>query len=431
MSKQNRKLTRAVRERMERTGESYSTARMNLLASLGADPRSDRTTAVCAAPLSGTALRVQGVLDAQPDLGCFGFRAPAGRTRPSAGREDLAQERLRLLSDVGVYQVEKCLAYLSLVRKEHPDWQDDEAENILGSYVMKHEVEGWIQRTGGPGEDWYITNGAFIVAAILAGFPIHRVDISSPNCMTGINIEDVRALQLGKDPREWRVTTDFVAWLFEQAGRGDEVGLLGDDCKRDVDFPRTGNVSTIRAYLSRHGDHIQQWFKAARAEYRAAGQGVTGRITRCEACGFSYAPDVVADTSSHRRLHEALDALERIHGRRPAHYLAREAAKVAGYELRRTATTDEERLRAMEMICQAHFDRSIFPSGGSAAAVKQALRHPDFETFARAYDAEGVFGEQAVIFRRRYPYAPRPELRKGLTGWAPSARALDTRPPPP
>jgi len=52
-----------------------------------------------------------------------------------------------------------------------PDWWT--------SYTLKHQAERWGRRNGYFG---YVSNGAVIVAAILCGFTILRLD-NDPNCM--------------------------------------------------------------------------------------------------------------------------------------------------------------------------------------------------------------------------------------------------------
>jgi hypothetical protein len=53
----------------------------------------------------------------------------------------------------------------------------------------------------GSGErDKDIGNGAFIVAAVVAGFPIHRVEPQSSNRAVGVDRDDVRAVREGNDP---------------------------------------------------------------------------------------------------------------------------------------------------------------------------------------------------------------------------------------
>ena len=205
-----------------------------------------------------TTSAIQEVLDRHLDLSYFGFRI--------AEAAEFAEKRAYLFSDDGVRQVEKCLAYLGLVGMAEPI----RGCRTQSSYGLKHEVEAWLTAAGQVGEDAYVGNGSFIVAALIAGFPTYRSDPgSSPNCTVGVSIEDIRAVRAGKDPREWRNTTAFVKWLFAQAGRSDPVGDLGLDCGRDFSFPRMGSITAVRSYLFRYGSHVQEAFEMARAEYRS------------------------------------------------------------------------------------------------------------------------------------------------------------------
>lgn len=259
----NSKFKREVRARKERTGESYMQSREALLASANGDSPTE--------PL-GIRGQIQAVLNAQPDLSYLGFRTWFPRRNNRA--EDVAKEsaefkdnRNYMLSDDVVQQIEACLNYLALVRKTRTAKPKGDS-NYPSSYGMKHEVQAWCTAAGKKDEGAYIANGAFIVAALIAGFPIHREDIQSPNCAVGVEREDTRAVREGKDPREWRKTTTFVKWLFAQAGREDPVGDLARDCKVDFKFPRQGNVTEIRSYLSHYGNHVQEAFAEAHLEYQ-------------------------------------------------------------------------------------------------------------------------------------------------------------------
>lgn len=265
----NKKLKKAIRARQERTGETYSTARMHVLASLQADGTEARLPPEVVVEPEGLEVQVREVLVLHPDLTHFGFRAEHGRGVGGVSRLDaperFAEERASLLTKEGIEEVERCAEYLALVRKTRTA-RSKESRELYGSYGMKHEVEAWLGRNG---RSSYVSNGAFIVAAVIAKVPIFRSDPRSPNCVIGVEPEDVRAIREGKIPAEWRRTTAFVKWLFQQAGRGDPIGDLAGDCKADFGFPRRGTVAAIRAYLSRHGDHVIEAFNAARAEYRS------------------------------------------------------------------------------------------------------------------------------------------------------------------
>lgn len=259
---ENAKFKKLIRARMERTGETYTQARDALLRE-----RDEGVVVVTPDPLRAS---IQAVLDAQPDLSYFGFRTRPGRGEDaSAAAAEFAEKRAHLLSADGVQQVGKCLEYLALVRKTRTARPAD-GRSTPGSYGLKHDVEAWLAARGKTDDNGYIGNGAFIVAALVAGFPLHRSEPGrSPNCSVGVNREDVRAVSEGKDPREWRKTTAFVKWLFAQAGRGDPVGDLAGDAKADFKFPRRGNIAELRSYLSFFGEHTEAAFEAARREYRA------------------------------------------------------------------------------------------------------------------------------------------------------------------
>ena len=261
----NKKLKVAIRARQQRTGERYTTARMHVLASREHDDQ--HTTGGPQQPLL-LIERIRQVLEAQPDLTYFGFRSERGsgvdKVSRTATPEEFERERGRLLEDDAVQQVVACLEYLDPIHKLRSAKPKDD-QHIHGSYGMKHEVEAWQKSRGTPG---YVANGSFIVAAILAGFRIHRVDPGSPNCLVGVNPEDVRATREGKDPREWRKMSEFVKWLLAQAERDDPVGDLAGDCKVDFSFPRRGDAAVVGAYLSRYGEHIREAFAQAVVEYR-------------------------------------------------------------------------------------------------------------------------------------------------------------------
>ena len=261
----NTKLKKAARERQRRTGESYTTALMHVRATH--QPEQQLQAVDLRRGEHPLLVRIRQVLEAQPDLTYFGFRSERGSGVDKASRtatpEEFEWERQRLLGDDAVRQVEACLLYLDPIRKLRSAKPKDD-QHIHGSYGMKHEVEAWQKSRGTPG---YVGNGSFIVAAVLAGFRIHRVDPGSPNCLVGVNPEDVRATREGKDPREWRKMSEFVKWLLAQAERDDPVGDLAGDCKADFSFPRRGDAAVVGAYLSRYGEHIREAFAAAETEY--------------------------------------------------------------------------------------------------------------------------------------------------------------------
>jgi hypothetical protein len=211
---------------------------------------------------------IRDVLGAHPELTSFGFRSPSnhGSGYVSEARTPAAfqAERAELLSAGGLEEVRACLAYLKLVRATGSA-RPRKDRRSFGSYGMKHEVERWLRSNG---KEKHIANGAFIAAAVLAGVPIYREDVASPNCLIGVEEEDVRALGEGIDPLTLRKKTAFVKWLFAQADRDNPIGDLARDSREDLKFPRGGNKSTIGEYLSQYDSHVTDAFEDAKREYR-------------------------------------------------------------------------------------------------------------------------------------------------------------------
>lgn len=104
------------------------------------------------------------VLRQQPDLGYEGFRT--GAVTP----ERHAVNRQRLLNAVAEF--EAALAWLDAVPRTKTV-----GSRAASSYFWKHLAE----RSAGR----YLSNGAFIAAALTFGFPVKRIG-NTPNCLVGI-----------------------------------------------------------------------------------------------------------------------------------------------------------------------------------------------------------------------------------------------------
>ena len=77
---------------------------------------------------------------------------------------------------------------------------------------------------------------------------------------------------------------------------------------------------------------------------------------------------------------------------------------------RMDTSTDDGALASAIMVCVAHYFRSV-------EASKAAKRkHPDFETYARAYFPPGVDRRTVAFFRERYPTG-RFVMPAGSTDW--------------
>lgn len=138
----------------------------------------------------------------------------------------------------------------------------------------------------------------------------------------------------------------------------------------------------------------------------------------CPTCHLSFCDDVASDRRTHRTRHERFlrAAFEGIHVRS---YCDREAGKTEAWSRLNAASTDLERLDAMEEICRCHFERSIEPFVADGTWSK----HPDYRTYAAGYAAEHVFGEHAPLFRRVHPRRTVEGLPPGMTEWVPPRRA--------
>ncbi len=215
---------------------------------------------------SGLEDQVRAVLSEQPQLTVFGFRPPdgtgSGNIDPIRTPDEFRRERDALLSADGLNQIRAAVVYLEQLRPTRIV-----ARTSRNSYGLKHAAESWHRKQG---RRAYVGNGALIVAALIKGFAIRRVEVRSPNCLVGVNLRDVNALADGIAPAILRVRpSPFVRWLFAQAGRGDAVGDLAGDAKDDLRFPR-GSRQEVGAYLAPFGNHIRQALEQASSEWNSS-----------------------------------------------------------------------------------------------------------------------------------------------------------------
>lgn len=114
---------------------------------------------------------IEQVLDEHPTLDSYGF-ASYRRTDPSfhlTREERVAQFRER------VGEINACVEWLSGVRRIKT------IDRHWTSYGLKHEVERDCRM--------YISNGAFIMAALILGYPMRRDD--GPNASFGMSLRDI------------------------------------------------------------------------------------------------------------------------------------------------------------------------------------------------------------------------------------------------
>jgi hypothetical protein len=116
------------------------------------------------------------VAEEYPDLTSFGFgifRHYYPRKSPAEREVLFAQERADLLSNVGVEYFIRARKWLSVqLRTKNVNRKASQ------SYGLKHEAE---QVEG------YVTNGAFIAAAIAEGFIVQRCPDGNPNAWLNIS----------------------------------------------------------------------------------------------------------------------------------------------------------------------------------------------------------------------------------------------------
>lgn len=121
---------------------------------------------------------IQRVMDQVPGLNDFGIGVfYLDRLSPERAAAAMDQGRRRLLNSAEA--VAKVCEWLEGVEKFKTP--------RLSSYYLKHVAEE---------EIGYVTNGVFIVAAILSGFP-YRVSPGSPNAALGVSERSIRERRAG------------------------------------------------------------------------------------------------------------------------------------------------------------------------------------------------------------------------------------------
>jgi hypothetical protein len=210
--------------------------------------------------------QIQAVLDQQPHLTIHGFWAPnraSWRVERHRTPEAISEGRAEFFTADGIAEIQAAADYLDQLKPARVS-----TARSHGSYGLKHDAERWhaSRRTDGP--HTYVSNGGLIMAALIKGLAIKRVDERSPNCLIGVDPREVKALSEGIDLAKLRApASPFVRWLFKQAGRNDPVGDLATDAKADLHFPR-GGLKEVRDYLSRYFGPVQDALDEAIAEWR-------------------------------------------------------------------------------------------------------------------------------------------------------------------
>lgn len=118
---------------------------------------------------------IQRVMDEVPGLNDFGIGVYCGyQNDPAKAAAVTEQNRAKLLNSVDA--VNRCCGWLNAISRRKT------INTQRSSYGLKHVAEADIG---------YITNGVFITAAILGGFPYKVID-GGPNVAFGISERSIR-----------------------------------------------------------------------------------------------------------------------------------------------------------------------------------------------------------------------------------------------
>lgn len=159
------------------------------------------------------------VLNDHPTLNTYGYDHPDVRQpdKRDASRRQLAGE---------LDEVQAAYNWILTLRRERI------TRDTSTSYGLKHEAED-----AGVG---YVTNGAFIAAAFLAGVTV-KAGPGVANPQIGVTTAPYRP-----EPTEG----SFAAWLGEQTDARHPIGDLARDAAGDDTWPAAGDYRTYVNYLS-------------------------------------------------------------------------------------------------------------------------------------------------------------------------------------
>lgn len=207
MSDRNRKQQKLARERMKKTGESYTSAL--------AQVRTQSKVCTQAHPSQPPAIPVPSwtIVD-----GCIvtsaGLRPHVRLERPNFAETPPAAS-----------QVEHCRRWIE--RHCTPTKRIQNGKNARGSYYLKHQVEEWLRASGEPD---YVSNGAFILAAHSLGYQV-ELD-GEPNARFSMSV------RLPHDAWKRVRPAAFSRWLFRNLQDDTPLGDLARDAKEDDRWPR-------------------------------------------------------------------------------------------------------------------------------------------------------------------------------------------------
>lgn len=123
---------------------------------------------------------IDRILLEYPDLTAFGFGLYGNHEARTdkESRDEFDAEQQELYDNR--HEIVLALEWLNKAKKTMTINRDN------SSYGLKHMAESY-HRNIGVVDDCYISNGAFIAAAVLAGFTIERCRVDSPNAYMNIS----------------------------------------------------------------------------------------------------------------------------------------------------------------------------------------------------------------------------------------------------
>jgi hypothetical protein len=202
-----RDLKARIRARQAKTSESYTIARMHILAE---DQPQPKTTD-------------PALIEAQTLLDLAFSREPRLRPNGIAYKpEDLRSEKLADARAEMAAQLSEVAAAVRWLRSHRRSATFNKDST---SYGFKHQAERWSKEHGGPP---YISNGSLIAAALGLGMEIRHIR-GTPNVELPLEERSLR----GMPPRRF---TPFYLWLMkfirEESPRGD----VARDAQRDFEY---------------------------------------------------------------------------------------------------------------------------------------------------------------------------------------------------
>jgi hypothetical protein len=263
-----RDLKARIRARQKKTGESYMTARMHVMAEVS--PNNSRPAEQsppllhpAAAPptgpdLAGAEALLNAAFVAEPRLRSNGIEyESAAATDPAK----LAKARVEMMG-----HLDEVAAAARWLRAQKPS---EKFNPFASSYGFKHQAERWSKEHGGAP---YISNGALIAAAIGLGFKVRHIPRT-------LNVEmalDERALR-GLPPRE---LTPFYLWLMQFIREESPRGDVARDAQRDFeDLEPPGSIG-LRGFWDGRASQLLRRTRGTAAEPATVGLLVAYRQQR-------------------------------------------------------------------------------------------------------------------------------------------------------